>query len=50
MDVFGLCIIIVVFDGWNDVGEVVSGVVEVLCLLCEYDFVYLVDFELYFDY
>lgn len=43
-------IVIAAFDGWNDAGEAASGVIEHLRSQGEYELVYRVDPELYFDY
>ncbi|WP_232531653.1 PAC2 family protein [Microbacterium halophytorum] len=47
---FGSRIVVAAFDGWNDAGEAASGAVEQLRQSGEYEPVFSVDPELYFDY
>lgn len=47
---FGGRIIVAAFDGWNDAGEAASGAIEQLRSSGDYEPVFAVDPELYFDY
>lgn len=50
MDGLGQRVLVIAFDGWNDAGEAASAAVAHLRSTSEYEQVYAVDPELYFDY
>lgn len=50
MDALGRRVLITAFDGWNDAGEAASAAVSLLRERGEYEPVFSVDPELYFDY
>lgn len=50
MDALGRRVLITAFDGWNDAGEAASAAVALLREQSEYEPVFSVDPELYFDY
>ncbi|TQJ32253.1 PAC2 family protein [Microbacterium sp. SLBN-146] len=50
MDGLGRRILVAAFDGWNDAGEAASSAISHLRELAEYEPVFSVDPELYFDY
>lgn len=50
MDGLGQRVLVIAFDGWNDAGEAASAAVSHLRAAGEYESVFSVDPELYFDY
>ncbi|KAA9151986.1 PAC2 family protein [Microbacterium lushaniae] len=50
MDALGRRVLVTAFDGWNDAGEAASAAVALLREQGEYEPVFTVDPELYFDY
>ena len=50
MDGLGRRVIVAAFDGWNDAGEAASSAVAHLRRIGDYEPVFSVDPELYFDY
>lgn len=50
MDGLGRRVLVTAFDGWNDAGEAASGAVNLLRAQNDYEPVFSVDPELYFDY
>jgi len=50
VDGLGQRVLVIAFDGWNDAGEAASAAVAHLRTTADYESVYAVDPELYFDY